>query len=79
MQSLARLRAKINDLLAKRAAIAAQPRVDVYLPDNGRGPNGPLSDVQIAQATPTARIIIFPPGSPPPEFSAWQARKTVRP
>ena len=50
-----------------------------YLPDNGRGPGGPQSDVQVVQATPTTQVIIYPPGSPPLELTAWQARETVRP
>jgi hypothetical protein len=49
-----------------------------YLPDNGRGPGGVLDDLQVTEIAPNARIVVYPPGSPPPEFSAWQARKAVR-
>jgi hypothetical protein len=71
--NLGAFKRKIGELLAARAAIAARPMVDVYLPDNGRGPGGPLSDVQVVQATPTTRVISYPPGSPPLELAASQA------
>jgi hypothetical protein len=73
MQSLARLRAKINDLLAKRAAIAARPSVTCYLPDNGRGPacDGPYP--RVVETSPTAKVICYLADKPPPELIAAQA------
>jgi hypothetical protein len=77
MQSLARLRAKINDLLTKRAAIAAQPLVTCYLPDNGRGPACDDPHPRVVEIGPNVRIISYLPGSPPPELAGTQAGPSV--
>ncbi len=42
-----------------REAQAQRPRVVAYLPDNGRGPDGPLTAARAVQVGPWATVIKY--------------------
>lgn len=60
MMSLARLKTRIADLLAARRAQQSQPHAVVVLPDNQRGPDGPLTALQLTRITPNSTVILYP-------------------
>jgi hypothetical protein len=76
VRSLSGLKARIADLLAARRAQQAEPQVVVILPDNTRGPDGPLAAPQVTRITSNSTVITYPSGQAAPTDEQIAALKT---
>ena len=76
MRSLASLKSRISGLLAARRARLAEPQVVVVLPDNTRGPDGPLAAPQVTRITSNSTVITYPSGQAAPTDEQIAALKT---